>query len=339
MDARRYELGPGEAGQRLDRLLRRLLHEVPLGAIFRLMRQGAVRLDGARAKPDQRLAEGMVLELRLPAAELARLPASLQAPGAPSASRDPAPGRNGPLGRAAAPGRAGRGAATGPTPAARLVPAVVHRDADVLVVDKPAGLPVQPGSGSDWNLCAWLATQPFGQATAVFTPAPAHRLDRDTSGLVAIGLSPAGLRGLAAAFRDGTAQKIYFALVAGRPPAERGTIDVPLRVLERVAADRPKAVVDAAGLPARTDYEVVACGQRRTLLRLVLHSGRTHQIRAHLAHLGLPIVGDRRYGASDRSPERRLCLHAAELALAHPVTGAALAWSSPWPAVWRAALR
>lgn len=326
VDARRYELGPGEAGQRLDRLLRRLLREVPLGAIFRLLRQGAVRLDGARARPEQRLAAGMMLELRLPSADLARLPASLQAP---MAARAPSDGVDGGLRRRAA----ARGAGV-----ARLVPTVVHRDADVLVVDKPAGLPVQPGSGSAWNLCAWLATQPFGRSTAAFTPAPAHRLDRETSGLVAIGLSPMGLRGLAAAFRDGTAQKIYFALVAGRPPAERGSIDAPLCVQERVAVDRPKTVVDASGLPARTDYEVVRRGPHRTLLRLVLFTGRTHQIRAHLAHLGVPIVGDRRYGAGNSAGGPRLYLHAAELSLVHPVTGAPLACASPWPAEWLTAL-
>ncbi len=320
MDARSYELGPGEAGQRLDRLLRRLLHEVPLGAIFRLLRQGAVRLDGARAQPDQRLAAGMVLELRLPAADLARLPASLCVTTAGGAAST------------------GRTAAARGVPAGALVPTVVHRDADVLVVDKPAGLPVQPGTASDWNLCAWLATQPFGARSAVFTPAPAHRLDRATSGLVAIGLSPAGLRGLAAAFRDGVLHKVYFAVVTGRPPSERGTVDAPLRVRERVAADQPKTVVDAAGLPARTDYEVVRRGPRRSLLRLLLHTGRTHQIRAHLAHLGVPIVGDRRYGVGDAAGGPRLYLHAAELALAHPVTGAPLACASPWPAEWLAAL-
>ncbi len=285
-------LGEVEAGQRLDRFLRKLLRDLPLSAIFRHLRSGAIRVDGRKVEGSLRLAAGMVLQLRLPAADL------------PTA--DPS----------AAPARVPAPAWTG-----ELAPRIVHRDDDVLVVDKPAGLAAQPGSGrAGHDLLAWLGAQPFGAGSATFRPAPAHRLDAGTSGLLAIGLSPLGARGLAAAFRDGTVEKLYRAVVHGVPEPAEGTIELALRVREDAGSRQPKSVVDPQGQPARTDYVVERQGPDVALLRLRLHTGRTHQIRAHLAHLGHPIVGDRRYG-SPRDLGRRLLLHAAELRFVHPRTG------------------
>jgi 23S rRNA pseudouridine1911/1915/1917 synthase len=118
-----------------------------------------------------------------------------------------------------------------------------------------------------------------------------------------------------------------------RPP--QGRVDAPLSPVHARRSDRPKTVVDPAGRPAVTEYELVEARAERALLRVRIRTGRTHQIRAHLAHLGHPIVGDRRYG----SPEQLgalLMLHAAELALEHPVTGEALRVSAPPPAVFGA---
>jgi 23S rRNA pseudouridine955/2504/2580 synthase len=296
-------------GQRLDRWLRRLLPQMPLSAIFKHLRAGRVRVDGRKARQDLRLAIGMNVRLQLPAADLE---AVLAAP----PRRAPADGRR----------RA---------PFAGAEPRIVFRDRDLLVVDKPAGLRAQPGTGgAGRDLVAWLDARGLGARSATFAPAPAHRLDRGTSGLLAIGLTPAGLRGLTAAFRSGRARKRYLAVVHGVPAAARGTIDAPLRRRANADASAPKVVVDAGGQAARTDYEVVAADGERALLRLELHTGRTHQIRAHLAHLGHPIVGDRRYGAPARTGDGYL-LHAVELELPHPVTGAALRLRAEPPPAFR----
>ncbi|MEC7583683.1 MAG: RluA family pseudouridine synthase [Planctomycetota bacterium] len=281
-------IGPAEADQRLDRFLRKLLRQVPLGAIFKHLRSGRIRVDGRKAKPELRLLEGMTLELRLPDADLPQAEAAAV--------------------RRAEPGQRRRSS---------LRPRVVYRDDDVVVVDKPAGLAMQSDGHSGDSLVGWLDYKQYGVRTATFAPAPAHRLDRGTSGLVAIGLTPVALRGLTRAFREGEVDKRYLAVVHGAPEASSGTIDAPLANIEGALGHEPKMRVVASGRPARTDYEVLRSHGDRALLALQLHSGRTHQIRAHLRHLGCPIVGDRRYGESgDRSG--RMLLHAVELALPHP---------------------
>jgi 23S rRNA pseudouridine955/2504/2580 synthase len=299
-----------EADQRLDRFLRKLLANVPLGAIFQKLRNGAIRVDGKKAKPDLRLVVGMRLELRLPDADfIAAPPAQARAERREAAPLDD---------RARTP--------------RTILPRIVLRDDDVLVVDKPAGLAVQPGSGQSKDLVQWLQQQPFGVRTATFRPAPAHRLDRGTSGLVAMGLSPLGLRGLTAAFRDDQVEKVYLAVVHGLPP-QRGGIDAPLLEREGGGTREPKVVVDPAGKPARTDYERIAIGPDRALLRLRLHTGRLHQIRAHLRHLGHPIIGDRRYGSTLEFADATFLLHAAELVFPHPRTGERVRCEAPMPAV------
>jgi 23S rRNA pseudouridine955/2504/2580 synthase len=273
-----------------------------LTAIYRLLRQGAIRIDGGRAQQGLRLLAGMQLELRLSEQDLAGMATVVSAPPARSLPVD-------------------------------LVPRIVHQDQDLLVVDKPAGLAVMPGSGQQFHLTGWLRSSGLGMRTATFAPAPAHRLDRGTSGLVAIGLSPPGLRGLAAAFREGRAVKYYYALVTGGLPTMRGRIDAPLRVREGGAATEPKVVVSPDGMAACTEYEVLGRAGRYTRLRLGLHTGRMHQIRAHLRHLGCAIVGDRRYGG-EACAGPGFCLHAAELQLPHPVTGNLLQWVAAVPPHW-----
>ncbi|MCA8974948.1 MAG: RluA family pseudouridine synthase [Planctomycetes bacterium] len=301
MSERSIELTAAEAGQRLDRYLRKLLRHVPLGAIMKQLRSGRIRVDGHKAKPELRLEAGMVVLLQLPAADLDAVDA----------------------------GGLRRDQAGGPEPDFAL--RIEYADDDMMVVQKPSGLAVHAGSGHERrSVVAWLDASGRGVRTATFAPSPAHRLDRETSGLLAIGLSPAGLGGLTAAFRDDLVRKVYFAVVAAEPVPARGTIDAPLLAVASASASEPKVRVDAGGRSARTDYETVAAGGRFALLRLVLHTGRTHQIRAHLAHIGHPVVGDRRYGRIDGRGSR-LMLHAGELALPHPVTGAPLRFAMPTP--------
>ena len=152
-----------------------------------------------------------------------------------------------------------------------------------------------------------------------FRVAPAHRLDRDTSGLVVFGVSARGLRGFTAALRDHAVRKTYLARVHGSPPP-RGEIDLSLA--RHDASVGPKMHVDTSGAPALTRYRVVSTAAQRALLEVDLATGRTHQIRAHFAAIGHPLVGDHRYGRADGA--RRLCLHAWRLEFAHPISAAAL---------------
>jgi len=307
-------LTEAEAGQRLDRYLRKLLRHVPLAAIFRHLRQGDIRVDGRKAEGSLRLCAGMTVRLRLPAADL--LAAAAPAHGSPNP----------------------RAPASAPENRSEAAPRIVYEDEHVLVVAKPAGLAAQPGSGQSDDLASWLDRQSIGTHTATFRPAPAHRLDRGTSGLVAIGLSPEGLRGLTAAFRSDAVRKVYLAVVHGVPDAPRGTIAAPLWQRPDAGSRGAKMVVDARGKPARTDYEVVATGRERALLRLVLHTGRQHQIRAHLQHLGHPIVGDRRYGSTVDLGYGSFLLHAAEIAFPHPCTGELVHCVEPAPPLFAQSL-
>lgn len=292
----------GDAGQRLDRFLRKALPAVPLSALHRLLRQGAIQVDGGKAGPGLRLQAGTRIGFRGSAREL---PGSLRAP---TEAAPPAPGR----------WRGGE-------------PAVLFRDAHLLAVDKPPGMAVQPGDGR--SLVDWLAARPdlLPPTTGrTFRPGPAHRLDRGTSGVVLVGLSPAGLRGLHAAFRAGEVRKTYLALVQGVPSPQRGRIDAPLRVLSTASADDAKVVVDPDGSAAVTHYRVVGRRGDDAVVLVRIDTGRTHQIRAHLAHLGHPLAGDRRYGGAGSA---RMLLHALRVELAHPVTGRALRITAPPPAL------
>ena len=289
-----------EAGQRLDRLLRKLLPGVPLGAIFRQLRTGEIRVDGTKVEGDLRLVAGMRLSLKVGADDIVDL----------LAADEP---------RVAAPVDPRVGA-----------PRVLKRDEHVLVVAKPPGLPVHGGTGIKHSVVDWLRTQPFGVRTGTFRPAPAHRLDRGTSGVLLIGLSPDGLRGLTEAFRQDAVRKLYLAIVHGVPAPREGSSDAPLWQDPDAEPGEPKVVVDPRGRSVRTEWSVSREGRHMALLRVVPHGGFTHQIRAHLAHAGHPIVGDRRYG-SIADAGIGFMLHAMEVALPHPVTGERVRWADKMP--------
>lgn len=201
----------------------------------------------------------------------------------------------------------------------------MHLDADLVVVNKPAGLLSVPGRGPERADCAWARVRALVPDAQVV-----HRLDMATSGLLLFGRGAAMQRVLSIAFADRRVHKRYVAVVEGGPATDAGEVDLPL------IADwpnRPRQKVDRAlGKPSLTRWRVLARDGGRTRLALEPVTGRSHQLRVHTAAMGWPIVGDALYGDSARTdPEPRLLLHASELALPHPLDGRALGWTSPAP--------
>lgn len=207
---------------------------------------------------------------------------------------------------------------------------VVYEDDHMLVVNKPAGMAAHPGTGIDHGTlqnallyhCPASALLPRGGLV--------HRLDKDTTGLLAAAKTERARRRLTAGFKTRTIGREYLALVCGAPP-QTGRVDAPL------AASRgafQKMAVRVAGRPSATRFAVERRWPGFALLRCWLESGRTHQIRVHLEHIGFPVAGDRLYRRRARRLPRdigRQCLHATELKLSHPETGAAMHWHAPLP--------
>jgi 23S rRNA pseudouridine1911/1915/1917 synthase len=235
-------------------------------------------------------------------------------------------------------------------PRARCTLPVLHEDEHVIVVDKPAGLLTVPSApGVHDEDTALRRVQDYarrlrprgGYAERV------HRLDRDTSGALAFALSRQARAGLIETFRHHRIERGYLAIVEGEPPGESGTIDVPLREAW-VGGRRRVARPGEEQREARTHWRVRERLPGAALLEVRLETGRQHQIRVHLAHVGLPILGDPVYGrpggppggkpAHGRALARRPMLHAFRLAFAHPVTGERVAAESPLPADFQGAL-
>lgn len=307
------EVTTGEAGQRLDRWFRRRFPHVTHARLQKLLRTGQVRIDGRRAKAGQRLETGQVV--RVP--PLA--PAGAEA--ADIARPRPAP----PVSRAESGALQGR---------------VLYRDGDVIVLDKPAGLAVQGGTGTGRHLDAMLDALRFGAAER---PRLVHRLDKDTSGILLLARHAQAAARLTAAFRSSAARKLYWAVVVGVPRPSQGRIDMPLakatgRHGERVVGD------EEAGKRAVTLYRIVErAGRTVSWLALEPQTGRTHQLRVHTAALGTPILGDGKYGGKRAFltgvlPVKRLHLHARAIRIPHPRSGI-LEVAAPLPAhmavTWR----
>ncbi len=207
---------------------------------------------------------------------------------------------------------------------------VAYQDSEIVVVDKPAGLSVHPGPGHpDGTLVnALLALCPDIQGIGgVYRPGIVHRLDKDTSGLMVVAKTERAHHGLSAQIKDREVHKGYLALTVGIPPQDKGTIDVPIA---RDPRHRQRMAVVLDGREARTHYRVVEELGGHALLELDLETGRTHQIRVHLAHLGYPPYGDEVYGK--RRPElNRHFLHANELGFRHPRSGKEVHFRSDLP--------
>ena len=301
MSVRTHEVAGDETGLRLDRWFKRHFPDVPHGRLEKLLRKGQVRVDGARAKANLRLAAGQTI----------RVP---------------------PLGERAAPARKARPQAPAAADVRALQAAVLHRDDALIVLNKPPGLAVQGGSKTHRHIDAMLDALRFGAAER---PRLVHRLDKDTSGVLVLARTGAAARALTAAFRRKDVKKLYWALVVGAPRPAAGRIELALA--KRGGAGGEKVVAAEGGKRAVTLYRTVeTLGGRLSWLALSPLTGRTHQLRAHCASFGVPILGDGKYGGKAAFPEgpgigRGLHLHARAIAVPHPA-GGTLRIEAPPPA-------
>jgi 23S rRNA pseudouridine1911/1915/1917 synthase len=291
--SRTVQLQVDEAASRLDQYLVQVLPELSRTEIKKLIQQDQVLVSNQPAKPSMSVQPGDVVTVYVPIAE----PVALQAETIPIT--------------------------------------IIYEDADLIVVNKPAGLVVHPALGHRTGTLvnALLAKYPdlgdLSQAEpeAEQRPGVVHRLDRDTSGLLVVARTDLALRHLRRQFKDRTVQKTYLALVVGRPKAPEGLIDVPLG---RDPHHRQKFAPLVDGKPARTRFRLVEKVGEYSLLEVDLETGRTHQIRVHLAWLGCPVVGDTVYGPKNNPPGLdRQFLHAWRLGFEHPRHGRALTFEAP----------
>jgi 23S rRNA pseudouridine1911/1915/1917 synthase len=212
---------------------------------------------------------------------------------------------------------------------------IAYEDEHLLVVDKPAGIVVHPSAGHE---AGTLVNALLGRGLAGGTterPGIVHRLDRDTSGLLVVARSEEAYHGLQNLVRRRELEREYLALVRGRPRSRQGRIEAPVG---RDRRDPMRMSIDTeSGKEAVTNFEVVELLRDHALLRVRLETGRTHQIRVHLAAIGLPVAGDPVYGVREQGLDRQF-LHATRLAFPHPVTGELVEAFSPLPADLEAAL-
>lgn len=287
---------------RLDRWFRRHYPGLGHANLEKLLRTGQVRVDGRRAKSGDRVSPGMAI--RVP-------PLAASSDDAPPASR--------PASR------------TRPQDEALLRDLVIHRDEDAIVLNKPAGLAVQGGSNTTRHIDGMSDGLRFGN---VERPRLVHRLDKDTSGVLLIARNAAAAAFFTRAFRDKTTRKTYWAIVAGLPKLRQGRIDLSLAKRALKGGERVQG--DEEGKDAVTYYTVVdSAGDRASWLALLPLTGRTHQLRAHCAAIGTPILGDGKYGgaaahALGGAAARRLHLHARTLEIPHPA-GFTLKVTAPLP--------
>ena len=200
---------------------------------------------------------------------------------------------------------------------------VLHADADILVLDKPAGLLSVPGKGPELADC--LVTRAQAEHPAALL---VHRLDRDTSGVIVLGLTRAAQRDLGLQFETRRVKKVYVARVWGRVAEASGEVNLPLAV---DWPNRPLQHVTPDGRPAQTTWRVVRHEGDTTRLRLMPRTGRSHQLRVHMQAIGHPILGDPFYATGPARDFPRLMLHAESLRLRHPATGVTLTFSALCP--------
>lgn len=312
-------IGEDEGDQRLDRWFRRRFPQVPQGRIEKMCRKGEIRLDGGRVKPATRVEAGQIV--RVPPLPDTSAPEILK-PKISDADAD------------------------------MIKEAVIYRDDHVIAINKPPGLPTQGGSKQTRHVDGLADALRFGLDEK---PRLVHRLDKDTSGVLLMARTRSVANALTKAFRARDTRKIYWAAVAGTPSPAFGTIRFGLVKApgrgakgegEKMVAIHPKEVEQTEGAKhATTDYAVLSSlGTRASWTALVPITGRTHQLRAHMAAIGHPIVGDGKYGGSGQENlgdgwgaqlggevSRKLHLHARSLSFLHPVTDRKVTLTAPLP--------
>lgn len=293
----KVSIGSEQAGQRLDNFLFRMLKGVPKSRIYRMLREGELRVSGRRSKPEYKLLEGD--EIRIPPVRVAE-PAATPA--------------HGPI--------------THP-----LLERAIYRDDALLVIDKPAGQAVHGGSGVSLGIIEQLRQElPDARFLEL-----AHRLDKETSGILVLALKRSALVELHRMLREGEPKKTYLALAVGewRDPLRH----IKLSLHKYLTEDGERRVeVDDAGQRAHTIFRRIKVAGGYSLLEAELKTGRTHQIRVHLAAVRHPIAGDTKYGDAEVNRQlkyqglKRMFLHSARLEITHPLTGAELKLEAPLPA-------
>jgi len=290
---RQLRVAEEDDGIRLDRWFKRNLPEVAFGQISRWARTGQLRLDGKRATPGDRIEAGQIV----------RVP--------PQGEEAPAPKKQQPA-----------RAALSADEVNFVREMVIHRDKAAIVVNKPPGLATQGGTKTSTHLDGLLDGLAEGDGPR---PKLVHRLDKDTSGVLLLARTPRAAAYFAKAFSGRTVRKVYWALVMDVPSIDDGMIE--LAIAKQPGTGGEKMHVDEAeGLPARTRYRVLErAGNRAAWVELQPHTGRTHQLRVHMAAIGHPIVGDGKYAGQDAfltgSISRKLHLHARRLRIDHPDGG------------------
>ena len=206
---------------------------------------------------------------------------------------------------------------------------IVYEDGDMLVLNKAPGMLVHPGAGHFSDTIGNFLLDYYDRTGVEADFHPVHRLDKGTSGLMVVAKHPHAQEVLKNQLHTAEFRRIYLAVCLGGPAEERGTVDAPIGMAEGSIVAR---AVRPDGLPARTHYRVLERRGDRALVRLELETGRTHQIRVHMAHLGCPLAGDFLYGVEDKDLIPRPALHSSELTVRQPVTGEMLAFTCPIPA-------
>ena len=223
---------------------------------------------------------------------------------------------------------------TDPVPPAEPVPVegpldIVYEDADLVVLNKAPGVLVHPSHGHFDDTLGNFLMYHYKRAGDESGFHPVHRLDKGTSGLLVIAKHPHAQERLKNQLHTGDFRRVYLAVCDGAPPQAAGVVDAPIG---RVDDSLTRRAVRPDGQPARTHYQVVGRLGPRTLVELELETGRTHQIRVHVAHIGCPLTGDFLYGTENRALISRPALHSAALELTHPITGERLRFAAPLPA-------
>ncbi|MGM9617974.1 RluA family pseudouridine synthase [Butyricicoccus sp.] len=218
---------------------------------------------------------------------------------------------------------------------------IVYEDEDIIVVNKPKGMVVHPAPGN-WsgtlvNALMYHCGDSLSGINGEIRPGIVHRIDKDTSGLLVVAKNDRAHQSLAEQIKVHSAGRRYYAVVYGTPREQKGTVNAPIA---RHPVDRKKMAVLAGGREAITHYEVLEQYAGYSYLTFLLETGRTHQIRVHMAHIGHPIIGDPLYGpAKDKWKLQGQCLHAGELTLMHPATGERMTFQAPLPAYFTTVLQ